>query len=161
MRFVRAALLVAVFSARAWAGETDAGAPPVALALGAGAAVAIAPLCAGGVTFADRDELSFHKAGIYTALTGLTLAPLTSHLLVHEWKRALYFSIAPLVADAVVIGAVESHPELFDHGHPAIRVTFGAALSVAVLGAIVGVADSAGAKERWRRRQRLVASSGR
>jgi hypothetical protein len=157
VRFACVALLVAVLSTRAWAADGDGATdepPRVGLSLAVGAAVAIVPLAAGGATFAARDEIDSRRAGIYTALTGLTLAPLASHLIGREYRRAAYFTIAPLVGSAVTIGLLESHPELLDHGHPAMRVAFGIGISVAILGAVVGIADSAGAADRWRRRHR-------
>ena len=156
MRFVCAAILVAVFVARAAADEPDRRDKPpnVPLSLAIGAAVSIVPLAAGGATFAARDDVDTRKAGIYTALTGLTLAPLASHLIGREYRRALYFTIAPLAGSILAIALLESHPELLDHGHPAMRVGFGIGISAAILGAIVGVADSAGAGDRWRRRRR-------
>ena len=154
MRFVCAAVVVSVLATHAAADEPDATPPKVALSLALGATTALAPLAAGGATFAARDDVDTRKAGIYTALTGLTLAPLTSHLIGREYRRALYFTAAPFAGSVVAIALLESHPELLDHGHPAMRVGFGIGISVAILGAIVGVADSAGAKDRWRRRQR-------
>jgi hypothetical protein len=153
VRFVCAALVVAVFTTRVAAEESEAP-PKVALSLAIGAATAIAPLAAGGATFAARDEVDTRKAGIYTMLTGLTLAPLASHLIGREYRRALYFTAAPLAGSITAIALLESHPELLDHGHPAMRVGFGIGISVAILGAIVGLADSAGARDRWRPRQR-------
>jgi FtsH-binding integral membrane protein len=161
VRFVYAALavalLVAFTSARVGAAEGDAAAPPVGLSLALGAAVAIVPLAAGGATFAARDDVDTRRAGIYTALTGLTLAPLASHLIGREYRRAAYFTIAPFVGSVVSVALLESHPELLDHGHPPMRVAFGIGISVAILGAVVGLADSAGAADRWRRRHRSAA----
>jgi len=179
VRLACVALLVAVMTTRAWAaqgdgdggagppflappgeGEGRGGSPPrVGLSLAVGATMAIVPLTAGGATFAARDEVDSRRAGIYTALAGLTLAPLASHLIGREYRRAAYFTIAPLVGSAVTIGLLESHPELLDHGHPATRVAFGIGISVAILGAVVGLADSAGAADRWRRRHRPAANS--
>ena len=159
MRFACAAILVAGLAARASADAPNSSdprdtPPNVPLSLAIGAAVAIVPLAAGGATFAARDEVDTRKAGIYTALTGLTFAPLASHLLGREYLRALYFTAAPLAGSILSIALLESHPELLDHGHPAMRVGFGIGISVAILGAIVGVADSAGSGDRWRRRRR-------
>lgn len=146
-------MLVAVFAARASADEAET-LPKVALSLAIGAGVAIAPLAAGGATFAARDDVDTRKAGIYTALTGLTLAPLASHLIGREYRRALYFTAAPLAGSVIAVALLEAHPELLDHGHPAMRVGFGIGISLAILGTVVGVADSAGAADRWRRRKR-------
>src|ERR1700753_2494783 len=129
MRFVCAAVVVSVLATHAAADEPDATPPKVALSLALGATTALAPLAAGGATFAARDDVDTRRAGLYVALTGLTFAPLASHLTTREYRRALYFSIAPLVGSVTTVATLETHPELLDHGHALVRVIFGVGIS--------------------------------
>jgi hypothetical protein len=126
--------------------------PPVGAALGVGAALALAPLCAGGAMFANSDDVDVRRGGLYLGLTGLTLAPAVAHFAVGEPARAGWFSIAPVAGTALTVAMLESHPELLDHGGATVRVLFGAGLSLTVLGTVVGLADVPGASDRWRRR---------
>jgi hypothetical protein len=130
--------------------------PPVGVALGLGVAVAAVPLCAGGVRFATSDEVGVRQQGLWTMLAGLTVAPVVGHLVVREWARAGIFAIAPLAGSVVTLALVQSYPELLDHGHPAVRVSFGFGLSLAVVGAVVGLGDLPGASDRWRKRRARV-----
>jgi hypothetical protein len=130
----------------------DAIEPRVGLAVGTGVALAVAPMIAGGVMFAGSDDVGQRQAALWVALSGLTLAPVAGHLIVREWKRAGLFALAPLVGSALTLAMVYPYPELLDHGTAPVRVTFGLGLSLAVMGAAVGLADLPGASDRWRRR---------
>jgi hypothetical protein len=130
--------------------------PRVGLGFATGVAVAVAPLCAGGVMFAGSDEPGGRQAALWVALAGLTTAPVVSHLIVREWARAGIFGVAPLVGSALTLAMVYSYPDLLDHGTALVRVTFGFGLSLAVVGAVVGLADVPGASDRWRRRHALA-----
>jgi hypothetical protein len=138
------------------AGAADEAEPSVGLALGAGAALAIAPLCAGGAAFANSDDLDVRRPALYVALAGLTLAPVVAHLIVREYARAGLAALAPVVGSALAIAMVEAYPELLDHGDPTVRVTFGVGLSLAVVGSVLGLADLPGASDRWRARHPLT-----
>lgn len=131
--------------------------PPVGLAIGTGASLAIAPLIAGGVLFASTDDDALRRAGVYVLMAGLVAAPLASHLVVREWKRAALFAALPLAAlvcNAVLFAAT---PDVTTFGSATTRTLFGVALTAGVLGATVGLADTFGAADRARaRRGRLL-----
>jgi len=114
--------------------------------------MALVPLCAGGAMFAGSDDVDVRRGGLYIALTGLTLAPAIAHFVVDEPARAGWFSIAPAVGTGLTVAMLQAYPELLDHGGAVVRVLFGAGLSLAVLGSVVGLADVPGAAYRHRRR---------
>jgi hypothetical protein len=127
--------------------------PRVGLGMGTGVALAVAPMIASGVIFADHDDVAGRQAALWVGLAGLTVAPAAGHLIVREWKRAALFTIAPFVGSALTMSMVYAYPDLLDHGTAPVRVTFGFGLSLAVVGAAVGLADLPGASDRWRRRR--------
>jgi hypothetical protein len=130
--------------------------PPVGVALVAGAGLAVASLCVGGAFFANSDDLGVRRPSLYGAMIGLSLAPAVAHLIAREWSRAAIFTIAPAVGTAIGIAFLELYPDLLDHGEPFERVLFGVGLTVAVFGAVVGLADVPGASDRWRARHPLA-----
>jgi hypothetical protein len=143
----------AIFSAGARAEETTAPAeervPRAGLATGLGAGLALTSLAVGGTLFASSDDDGLHRGAIYVMMVGLTVAPALSHLVVREYKRAALFSILPacaLIANAVVMSV---DPEVTTNGSPATRSVFGIAITAGVIGAVVGLADTLGARDRF------------
>lgn len=151
-----AALLALAAAPRLGAAEPDAREPPVGLAVGAGASLAIAPVLAGGVLFASTRDDGLRATGAYLLMAGLVVAPAVSHLIVREWKRAALFAALPLAAlvSNAVVFAVD--PQVTTSGSAATRTAFGVALTAAVLGATVGLADTFAAADRWRARRRVL-----
>lgn len=123
---------------------------PVAWSVGSGTGVALLGLAVGGglLATAQPGDLSLKRAGIYTIAGGLALAPLLSHLVAREWKRAVIFGIAPLALGAVAVGMLEAYGDLLDYGSLAPRLVFGTALALELLASGIGLVDSLYAAER-------------
>lgn len=161
------ALAFAVAGARgARADEPDPGPPAFGWSIGAGVATALVPLAVGGGLLAVSSDHTTKHASIDLIAAGWALAPLVSHLVAHEWKRAAIFSVAPLVFGALAVGLLEgSTDDLLDNGTPPPRVVFGAALALELMASSVGIIDSMMARERARARKpppvTIVPSFGR
>jgi hypothetical protein len=132
--------------------------PPVFWSVAAGLATAIVPLALGGglLATADVDEDARKHAGIHIIVTGIALAPLVSHLVAREWKRAAIFSCIPIAMAALSIGLLESQGSILDEGAPPPRITFGAAVAIEVMGSLVGLIDSMMAGERHKPRPFVI-----
>jgi hypothetical protein len=130
-------------------------APPVGWSVGIGFGLALIPMAIGGSLAATSDDLRTKHIGIELIAGGLALAPLISHLVAREWKRAGYFTIAPMVLAAVAIGILEGSDSILDDGTAPARISFGAALAVELLASGVGLVDSLMAGERWKKRHPL------
>lgn len=148
-----AVCLVAVLGGAASADERE---PPVAVAVGAGAGIAIVPLLAGGVLWASSQDDDLHRTGMLVAMAGLTLAPVTAHLIVREYKRAAIFGVLPLAGLIANIIIMEVDPQVTTFGSPESRVSYGVALTAGVVGATVGLIDTFAAGDRWRARPPTV-----
>ncbi len=155
-KMLRAALLAALIATAASAAVADEPGPPLAVAVGAGASVAIAPLLAGGVLFASSSDDGLRRTGVYVAMSGLALAPAVAHLAVREYKRAAIFAALPFAALLTNVVVFQLDPQVTTLGSAGSRTTFGVALTAAALGATVGLADTFGASDRWRARHRVM-----
>jgi len=158
LRLTLASLLV-IAAAGTRARADDDHEPPVAVALGAGAGLAITPLLAGGVLFASTDDDGLRRAGTMVAMAGLTLAPIVSHVATREYKRAAIFGAVPLAALITNAIVFAYDPKVTTYGSAYTRTIFGVALTAGVLGAVVGLADSLAARDRWRRRHPLLGAA--
>jgi hypothetical protein len=118
----------------------------------AGLATAMVPLAVGGGLAAGSDSQTTKYAGIYTIAGGLALAPLVSHLVGREWKRALIFGALPVACGAAVIGLLAGQDNLLDGGGAPPRIAFGALLAVELFASGAGLVDSLMAGERRPRR---------
>lgn len=147
------ALVAAVAETRALA---DDGEPPVGVAVATGGGVGVVTMLAGGVLYASNNDNGLRRTAAYVAFAGLLAAPVTAHLVVHEYKRALIFAAVPLAAFIANAAVFAYDPKVTTHGSPETRVTFGVALTAAILGATVGLADVFGARDRWRRRHPVL-----
>jgi hypothetical protein len=125
---------------RAWSG------------IGVGVALAILPAAGGATLFSATDDIEPKRAGIYLLCSGIALAPIASHLIAREWRRAAYFGAVPLAATLGMVALVQLRPDVLLDGDVPTRVLFAVLISVDVLAATVGLADSLGAAERARRR---------
>jgi hypothetical protein len=152
------AVLVATLSlaAPAWSAGGDDREPPVVVALGAGMAVGVAPLLAGGVLFSATDDNALKRTGIYLIMSGLTIAPAVSHLVAREYKRAAIFSAVPLAALLTEVVLFQLDPNVPAQGSGNTRTVFGVGITVGVLATIIGLADSWGAADRWRARHPIL-----
>jgi hypothetical protein len=150
-----AVLLAASGAPASAAGERDASEPPVGAAVGTGGGVAFVTVLAGSLLFSTSDD-GLHRTGVYVAMAGLTLAPAIAHVMAREYKRAVYFSIAPLVSLVANTVVMQIDPTVTTLGSPETRVTLGVALTIAALGATIGIADLFAASDRWRARHRVM-----
>jgi hypothetical protein len=122
----------------------------------AGAALMILPAAVGGALEAGSDDIDVKRGGIYLLTGGMALAPIVSHLIAREWYRAVLFGALPVAAFASVVTLLQLHPDIFDAGSVATRVTYGTMICVSAIFSTVGVADSFGAARRVRARHRSL-----
>lgn len=154
MRGTVALLLVALLSARA-AGDAPKPPPrdpPFGWSIATGLTLALVPLAVGGGLLAtgDHHEVELNRGALGAIACGLAVAPIVSHLMVREWKRAAIFGAVPVAAGAVVLGMTEGSSVLRTNGTLDQRIVLGAALAVELLAAGVGIIDSLLARERAR-----------
>ena len=133
------------------------GEPPVLVAVAAGAVTAMIPVILGGTHAATGETLASKNVGLSVAGFGLALAPIISHVVVGEWKRAAAFGALPT---ATAIGAavlLASRDDAVFDGTTLSRSTFGALFSLTVFSSAPGVVDAALAGERARAPGLIVA----
>ena len=130
---------------------------PVMLSVGVGAAAAIIPLCIGGALTTTSNVIE-HNAGIYVLQAGLALAPILSHLIAGEWKRAAVFGFLPTASVLAMIAVFYQAPrQLYDEDHVATRLELGGLVILSVFSAGAGLVDSLFAGDR--RKERRIARS--
>jgi hypothetical protein len=158
MGSMRAACALALAAAVALPAAADESQrpPPTVLATLAGAVTALVPLAVSSALFAASDDDGHRATSVYVMMAGLALAPALSHILVREYKRAAIFAAVPLAALVANVVTLEVDPQATTNGSVETRLTFGFALSFAVVGSVVGLADTLGAGERWRARHPLL-----
>jgi hypothetical protein len=155
--FVGVVLLLAWTAAEAQPSPAPlvAAEPPVGWSIVGGMATGLGALAVGGALTAT-DSKSEKEAGTYVLLTGLTLAPIVSHLVAHEWKRAAIFGAIPLASLLGMVALLEVHPQvLYEGNKDPTRIAFYVLMAVSVLSSAGGVVDSLWAGERARQ-QRLT-----
>jgi hypothetical protein len=132
--------------------------PAVAWGFAAGLALALVPLAVGSglAATAGPEDITQKHAGVHMIAAGFALAPIVSHLITREWKRAAIFGAAPIAFMAIVMGVLENSEAILDRGPIAARVTFGAALALELLATGIGLADTLGAGERWRKKHNVM-----
>ena len=160
---MRALVLLVCLSSVARADEETR----AAWGFGTGVATALLPLAAGGALLAYRcpedqpkcDPAPWRRAGVHTLATGLALAPIFSHLIAGEYKRAAWFGIAPVVLGVVAMGLLEgSRPDdLLDSGAVTPRIIFAGALALELVASGIGLGDSLQAVERARKKKQSLA----
>jgi hypothetical protein len=108
------------------------------------------PVILGGTHAATGETLASKNMGLSVAGFGLALAPIISHVVVGEWKRAAAFGALPMTtAIGAAVLLASSDDAVFD-GTTLSRTTFGALFSLTVFGAALGVVDAALAGDRAR-----------
>lgn len=125
-------------------------APPVAWGLVAGTLTGMVPLAIGSLVFAQDDDSNHRKAASLTIAYGMSLAPIVSHLVVHEWSRAAIFGAVPLACAIGVTALLQAQPTATSFGSRTGRWGYGLLMSVNVLSAGLGVIDTLGAGGRAR-----------
>jgi hypothetical protein len=113
-------------------------------------------MAVGGGLAATTDDLRLKHTGVELMAAGFALAPIVSHLIAREWKRAAYFGVAPLALAGVAVGILEGSQAILDDGTAAARITFGAALALELAAAAGGLLDSMMAGERYAKRRGLA-----
>jgi hypothetical protein len=134
--------------------------PPVAWGLVAGTLTGMIPLAIGSGLFAENSNNGDRKAASLTIAYGMALAPIVSHLVVREWKRAAIFGALPLVCAVGVTALLEIQPTATSFGSRSGRWAYGLLMSLNVAGAGFGIIDTLGAKlrdeDRARAEQKLA-----
>jgi hypothetical protein len=146
-----AVLAVLLGTARASA-QTETSEPPVLASVGSGVGLGIVSVAVGGALLVGNERTPGRKAGAYTVLFGLALAPIASHAIALEWGRAAVFGG---VGAAIAVGAVwliESTPDLLIEGSLGKRRLLGLCYGLQLLSSGIGLFDSLGAGERARAR---------
>lgn len=154
-------LLVAAASRGAAAApreETTQADPPVAIALAAGAATAFLPLALGVMHTANAPVYAYglRNVGYIVAGAGIAIAPIVSHVIVGEYKRAAAFGAAPVAAQIAMIALVTAEPWAVFSGTKGSRTTFGLLFAVDAFGAAIGLIDVALARDRANKRASLL-----
>src|SRR5438045_2839547 len=133
---MRALVLLLCLSSVARADEEER---RVGWSFGTGTALALASVAAGAALLAYRcgdslscDRAPWRRAGIHAMATGLALAPIFSHLIAREWKRAAWFGIAPAALGILAMGLLEGMrpDDLLDSGSVTPRIVFATALAL-------------------------------
>lgn len=122
--------------------------PPVGWAMLAGAATALVPFAVGASLFASGIDTQRREAGSLVLVSGLALAPIISHLLVREWRRAAIFGAIPIACAIGAATLLALTPTTTIYGTHDGRLTFGLLVSFATLSSAVGVIDTLGAARR-------------
>jgi hypothetical protein len=151
-----AAALVLSALARPAVAQTDVAGPPVGLSVGAGCLLTLGAMAVGGGLAASSSQERTRKTGFEIMAGGLVLAPVVSHGIAGEWKRATVFGAVTLAMAATAVGLLEGADQILDYGRPITRVPFGAALAVELMVTGVGLSDSLMAGERARARRRVA-----
>jgi hypothetical protein len=149
-------LALLIGPARAMA-QDDAAQPPVVASVAAAALIAMGSLTTGGLVLATHQDSGSRKAGVYTFLGGMTLAPIVSHAIAGEWARAAVFGGVPLALTLGATWLIESSPDLMIEGSLGKRRALTVLSSLALLSAGIGLYDSMNAGQRARSRGLAVA----
>jgi hypothetical protein len=129
--------------------------PPVALSVGLGLTLAIAPMAVGGGLAAMTSDVRTRRRSLEVLAGGLALAPIVSHLVAGETTRAAVFGAVTLSAAVLSTVLLETVPQVLDDTkHPAC-ITLGGALAGLLVTSGFGLVDSLMAGERARARSRL------
>ncbi len=126
--------------------------PAVGWAMAAGLATAILPLAVGGGIVATRFSIDEQHAGILTLSAGLALAPIVSHAVTREWKRAAIWGAVPVVSAIGMAVFLAIAPDVVTAlGEREQRIPFAALLILSLFSSAGGLADTFSAGERWRK----------
>jgi len=150
--------VLAVLLGRPARAETTGGEPEVALgwSVGTGCGLVLVSMAVGGGVAAGLDGERSRKTGVELLSGGVALAPLASHLIAREWKRAALFGGISLGLAAFTAVTVERTSAVVEGGSYVSRIPFGIAVAAQLTFATVGVIDSLMAGERARARRVAV-----
>lgn len=129
--------------------EDEGDAPKPLLALLAGSVTATASATAGVVLISrypnDRD---LRNAALLGMQTGLTLAPLFAHMVVHETRRGLFFALIPFASEVAMATTMAFVPNLITIASVPVQYTYIGLLTTSVFGAALGTLDAVRVSER-------------
>lgn len=128
--------------------------PDVRVAMAVGLLTMLVSGAIGGTRTALGASDGEKTAGLLVASGGFALAPIFSHMITHEWERAAQFGALPVITTVVSATYVYRDPSVVYHGNMGTRTAFGVLLGLGLIGAIVGVADTAAAGDRARAREK-------
>jgi hypothetical protein len=129
--------------------------PPVAWSFAAGLATGLVSLAIGGALVATNSHAN-EVTGTYVIMSGLTLAPVVSHLVSREWGRAAIFGGLPALSLAGMTALLQAHEPVVDEGNKDdTRIAYVVLISWGILSAAGGLVDSLWAGERARNRNRI------
>lgn len=143
-------LLATALPARTAAADT--GEPPVGVALAAGAASALLPMTLGAMHTANAPVRAYglRNVGYIVAGAGLVLAPIVSHVIVGEYKRAAAFGALPVAAQIAMTTLVAVKPDAIFSGNMGSRAAFGLTFAASAFNTAFALVDVALAGERAR-----------
>jgi hypothetical protein len=147
---VRALTPVAVALALvAQASNAGADDPDPGTRLVAGAAVLLTGFAIGGTMIAAADGRNApSSAGWIVMQSGMSLAPLSAHLLSGEWVRGLAFSAPPVVAEGGTVALFAADPGTILHGSlPEQRILWGCFV-VGLASSLAGIVDAVWVRPR-------------
>jgi peptidoglycan/LPS O-acetylase OafA/YrhL len=152
---VAAAFVVMALAGPASA-QTEGDGPALGWSVGTGCVLMLGAMAAGGGLAASSSQERIRKTGLEIFAGGMVLAPVASHAIAREWKRAAVFGAITLSLAATATVLLEGADQILDFGRSATRVPFGAALAVELVVSGAGLSDSLMAGERARERRRLA-----
>lgn len=129
-------------------------APPAELAMMAGAGAAMIPITLGAVLTSSGTTDAAKDRGLAVVGAGFAIAPLVSHMVLGEWKRAAIFTAVPVLSEVGMIALFSSRSDAVFHGTELSRTTFGTLMCFDAFFSVLGVVDAALAssqnpKGRW------------
>ncbi len=131
--------------------------PPVVWSVVAGLATGLLSLAIGGALLAT-DNKSEQQAGTYVMMTGLALAPVVSHMVSREWKRAAIFGSIPTASLLGMTWLLQVHPQVIYEGNKdPTRIAFVVLVAFSVVSSAGGIVDSLWAGERARKHSLTLA----
>jgi hypothetical protein len=126
---------------------------PVALSVGLGLTLALAPMVVAGGMAAQASDARTRKRSLEVLAAGLALGPVLSHLIAGEGSRAAVFGGVTLTAAVMSTALLETLPRILDDTkHPAC-VALGATLAGLLVASGYGLVDSLMAGERSKKRR--------
>jgi hypothetical protein len=122
--------------------------PPVAWSFIAGLGTSLLSVAVGGALMAS-DSRDDKIAGSYVLMTGLSLAPVVSHLTAREWGRSAVFGALPTLGLLGMTWLLQVHPGVVDEGNKDnTRVVYAVLVAWGVVTSCGGLVDSLWAGER-------------
>lgn len=111
-------------------------------AFAVGSVLSAVPFGIGTALTTSSHEQGTQNAGVYTLQSGLALAPFVSHAMVGEYRRGLYFSIAPVVGSASMMALLAINPDAVTHASLEVQRYYYFMVVASVLGGGIGVVDT-------------------